>query len=681
MHNNKNAKGRTTVLYLLSSFFALIGLFGAGYLISKTPDNFIYISALCACALVVVLIIAAIIVNSAYRKRSIDGPQSETLFAIMYNEIRNLEEPAFICDPHGKIVWYNPYMQTSTGQKSPILGSYISNFFDGELLEDDFIPEIDFCDKKYRIERNGVKADDKSYFLFVLRDITKETELAKELKDTDKLIAYIAVDNIEELLQFEQDKYRNASAEIDELVRNWAASVNGVIKEYEKNKYIFIFEAQHLEEFFTETLNTLDEKGSDTESASLGFNILKQARDIRIGAAGIPVTLSIGIANISGTFEERDKASQECLKTALERGGDQALVKYVENGEIKEKTFGARTNAAQRRGRVRARVIANELVSHIVTASNVLIMAHARPDYDAIGASVGISKFCQLCGVKYNIVTDFKNTNVEKSLKYLDGVDEYYGKFIDKHEALDLVSDNTLLVLVDVNSPKQLESKDLAENIEKHIIIDHHRKGDDFIKEPIISYIETSASSASEIVTEMLEQTIRDENVLPCEAKLLFAGITLDTKQFTKNTGTKTYGASMYLRERGASYDDIADLFKSTLDDFLQEVSFGEHVELYGDNMAIAVKESGAGKGAEITAAKVADNLLTISGVEASFVVTKFDNMVKISARSNGNINVQIILNEIGGGGHFNSAAGTFVGESVKDVVKKLKEAIDKYKL
>ena len=154
MHNNKNAKGRTTVLYLLSSFFALIGLFGAGYLISKTPDNFIYISALCACALVVVLIIAAIIVNSAYRKRSIDGPQSETLFAIMYNEIRNLEEPAFICDSHGKIVWYNPYMQTSTGQKSPILGSYISNFFDGELLEDDFIPEVDFCDKKYRIERN-----------------------------------------------------------------------------------------------------------------------------------------------------------------------------------------------------------------------------------------------------------------------------------------------------------------------------------------------------------------------------------------------------------------------------------------------------------------------------------------------------------------------------------------------
>ena len=454
--------------------------------------------------LVLLLTVSAIIVNSAYKRRKIIGPQDEDLFLVMYNKIRSLNEPAFMCDSHGKIVWYNPFMQSASGQKSPILGSYVSNFFDGELLEEGDLADVDFDEKKYRIERTQIENGEKTYYLFVLRDITTEYYLGKELKDTDKLIAFIVVDNLEELLQFEQEKYRDASSEIGALIREWAASVNGVVKEYERDKYLFIFDAQHLDTFRTETLNEHEAENLEDESDHQGFNILKKARNIRIGAANIPVTISIGIAQIDGSFAEKEKASHACLENALQRGGDQAVVKI--GNEFKY--YGARLNATQRRTRVKARVFANELVSHIITAKNVIIMGHSFPDYDAIGSSVGVARFCQFCGIPCNIVTNFNNQNVVKSLQFLEDDKDYYGVFVDGATGLDLISDNTLLILVDVNNLRMVENPDIAKNVEKFIIIDHHRKNGEFEREPLINYIETSASSASEIVTEMIEQIL-----------------------------------------------------------------------------------------------------------------------------------------------------------------------------
>lgn len=677
MYGNKNSKGSVTALCFISAFLSLICLFLAGYFISTYPENFLYITVLGACVLVFLLVVSSIIINAVFKKRKIDGPNNPALGSIMYDKIRSLKEPAFICDSHGQILWYNTFMQEKSGETSPILGHRISQYIHSELFEEGEIADVIYGERNYSVERSKVDIAEKTYFLFVFRDITEKVALEKELRDTDKLIAFVVVDNLDELLQFEQEKYREASSEIGELIRDWAASVNGVIKEYERDKYIFIFDAQYLDVFRTEKLNELEAESLEDDSNEQGFNILKKARNIRIGAANIPVTLSIGIAQIDGTFAEKEKASHACLEMALQRGGDQAAVKIGNDF----KYYGARFSAAQRRTRVKARVVANELVGCIANASNVIIMAHKFPDYDAIGASVGVAKFCQFCGVKYNIVTNFNDLNVIKAMKLIEDDDTYKGIFVDGASGLDLISNNTLLILVDVNNFAMIENPDIARNVEKFVIIDHHRKMQEYDTDPIFTYIETSASSASELVTEMLEQTVPAELLKQNEANMLFAGISLDTKQLTKNTGTKTYGAAMYLRERGASYDDIANLFKTSLSDFLQETKYGELVEIYNGHMAIVAKENGNSKTDRILAARVADSLLKIDDVEASFVVVKISDIVHVSARSSGNVNVHLILEEIGGGGHYNAAGGQFAGDDVKNIVERLKKAIDKYSI
>lgn len=658
MYNNKNNKGRTTILYLIASVLALIALFGAGYAISIMPQSYLYISIMCSGALILLLIITAIIVNVVYRKRRIDGPRGPVLGSIMYDKINSLEEPAFICDSHGKFLWYNSFTQAGSGQKSPILGSYVTNFFPSSLTDEDYPLETVFNERNYKVERTKIKTGEKTYYLVVLRDTTKEVALEKFIRDNGKVVAYIIVDNLEELLQFEQEKYREAAAKIEEYVREWALGVGGILKEYERDKYIFVFNMEDLDKF------TADK-----------FDILDKVRDIRIGAGKIPVTISIGVAKIDGTLAENEKAAHACLEMALQRGGDQAVVKVGEKIEF----YGGHTNAAGKRTRVRARVVANELINHIASSGNVIIMAHKFPDYDAFGASVGISKLAKFCGVKFNIVTSPKDANIVKCMKFISDDEDYKGVFVDGAEGLDLVNSDTLLIVVDVNNFAMFESADIARNVNNMVIIDHHRKTAEFENEPLISYIETSASSASELVSEMLEQVLPIESLTKNEANLLLSGISLDTKQFTKSAGTKTYAAAMYLREHGASYEDIQDLFKTSLINYKQESHFGELVEIYKDKIAIAVNKNGRDSSDRILAARVADNLLEIEGVGASFTLIMIDSTVHISARSAGSINVQLILEELDGGGRFDAAGAQVKAENVEIVVQQLRQAIDKH--
>lgn len=675
MNYNKKNNGRIAALFFTLSFFALVGLFGTGYLISTMPDNFLFISLFCACVLILALTISTLIINAIYKKHKIDSPRHNDLLSIIYERVRNLEEPAFICDNHGKILWNNPFMQKVCGQKCPVLGSYTSNFFEGDILECNDLSNITFANKNYRVERTYVKIATDVYYVFVFRDITHECFLEKKLKDTDKLVAFVVVDNLEELLQFEQDTYRKASAQIGELVCEWAESLEGIYKEYEKDKYMVIFDARHLERLMTERLDP--DELLEGEVDEDGFNILKNARKILVGTAGIHVTLSIGIAysSIEDSILKKEKASHACLEMALQRGGDQAAVKIDNNF----KYFGAKFSAVQRRSRVKARIVANELVRYIDDAENVIIMAHKFPDYDAIGASIGIAKLCKFRNKTYNIVTNFNDLNVKKSLKLFNDDEEWNGIFVDGATALDNKSDGSLLILVDVNSASMVEYPDLLSNVNNHIIIDHHRKTDTSDSSPLVSYIETSASSASELVTEMLEQIMPANMLKQNEANMLLAGILLDTKQLTKNTGSKTYGAAMYLRDLGACYDNVASLFKTSLEDYQQESKYGELVEIYNDCMAIVVKEHGTTKADRILAARVADNLLKINDVEASFVLVKIDKVVHVFARSCGSVNVHLILEEMGGGGHFNVAGGQFTDENMESVVARLKTAINNH--
>ncbi len=658
MYNNKSNRGRTTILYLLASFFALASLFGAGYAISMMPESYLYITILCSGVLIFLLVMSVVIVNVAYNKRKIDGPRGPVLGSIMYDKINALNEPAFICDMHGKFLWYNSFTQLGAGQKSPILGSYVSNFFPSSLTDEEAPEKTVFNERNYAVERTKIKSGDKLYYLIVLRDITHQTALEKFIEDNNKVVAYIIVDNLDELLQFEQEKYKVAATKIEELVREWAQSVGGILKEYERDKYIFIFNSEDLEKFKNDK-----------------FEILDKVRDIRIGAGNIPVTISVGVAKIEGTLAEREKAAHACLEMALQRGGDQVVVKIDNDVEF----FGGRTNATAKRTKVMARVVANELINHIATASNVIIMAHKFPDFDAFGASIGIARLCKFCGAKFNVITNLKDTNIVKCMHFFKNDAEYKGVFIDSSDGIDLVRNDTLLIVVDVNNIDMFENADIAKNVKNIVIIDHHRKTAEFENEPLIPYIETSASSASELVSEMLEQVLPAETLQRNEANMLLAGISLDTKQFTKGTGTKTYGAAMYLRDHGASYEDIQALFKTSLREYKQESHFGEIIEIYRNCMAIALNPNGSEQSDRILAARVADNLLMIDGVAASFTLVTVGNTVHISARSNGSINVQLILEELHGGGRYDAAGAQVKEDNINAVLLRLKQAIDKY--
>lgn len=606
--------------------------------------------------LMLVLIAAGSLDEKGTKKQSI-GPM---LTGVMYEKINSLKEPALICDGSYKIVWANRFIHENTsggviGTSLHLLFDY--NIKDGEIGKRPVDTIVAFKGKDYIVDEDAIGADGKSYYLLTLRDTTELLALKQQMCDEEKIVAYVIVDNLEDLLQFEQERYRAAANEVEGHIREWAESVGGLVKEYERDKYLFIFDAQHLAKFIAEK-----------------FDILDKVRDIRVGSGNIPVTLSIGIADVKGNMEEKENAAHVALDMALQRGGDQAVIK----NDVGVSFFGGRTNSVQRRTKVRARVFANELINLMAKAGNVIIMGHKYPDYDAFGASIGVARFAMLCGVKFNIVTNFKDVNIKKCMKFFENDDAYRGVFVDSAKGLDLVRSDTLLVIVDVNNIKMFESEHIARSVNDIVIIDHHRKMAEFEKEPLLTYIEASASSASELVAEMLEQTLPLNTLQHNEANMLYSGIVLDTKQFSKGTGTKTYAAAIYLRENNASFENVQDLFKTNIREYRQEALFGERIEIYRNCMAIALNERGDDTADRVLAAKVADNLLMLEDVAASFALVQIDNVVHISARSNGTVNVQLILEGLNGGGRYD-AAGAQVKDTMASTLIRLKEAIDQY--
>lgn len=658
MYNNKSTRAKVSIICASAFVLATICVVVASLVASVIQNMVLPIMIVALSAFAILFTLTIVLVHLIFDKRERGIPKGPVLGSIMYDKINSLQEPALICDTLGKILWYNKFAQASSSQRSPILGAYVSSFFTVDLTDELNDEETTLAGKNYLIEKTKIKSGEHVYFLLVLRDVTKIVELEKYIRDNDKVVAYIMVDNLEELLQFEQEKYREAAGKIDDLLRAWAQSVDGILKEYEKDKYLFIFRACDLDRFMAED-----------------FDILNQVREIRVGTGNLPVTISIGVASVPGSLAEKEKTAHASLDMALQRGGDQAVVKIGEDTEF----FGGRTNATHKRTKVKARVVANELINYICNSSNVIIMAHSYPDYDAFGASVGIARLVMHCGVKLNIVTNLKDSNVIKCLKFFENDPEYKGIFVDSAKGLDLVRSETLLIIVDVNNIRMFESSDIAKNVDKIVYIDHHRKTAEFEKAPLISYIESSSSSASELVSEMLEQVLPQSTLKRHEANMLLAGISLDTKQFTKSTGTKTYAAAMYLRDNGASYEEIQDLFKTSLRDYKQESHFGEKIEMYRNCMAIALNPFGADASDRVLAARVADNLLMIEGVAASFALVLVGSTVHISARSNGSINVQLILEELNGGGRYDAAGAQVHDENIGAVLLKLKHAIDKY--
>lgn len=627
--------------------------------------------------MLVLLLVSEIIALKIYNVASfrIDDPDDDKHSPILGNItldfILRLYLPVVICDEGGKIIWYNNAFTKVANPREVLYTKYIDNLADvtvDEILSDtqssiddtkasDGVETVAY-DRVFRIKGYKIAAQGKDYIITVWNERTEMSQLAKRLADEETVIAYVMIDNLDELMQFVQEKYRSAAAQVEGILKEWADSVGGILKEYERDKFIFLFESRYLDEFIANK-----------------FEVLDRIREVRIGEGSMPVTVSIGISRVKGSLADRDRDAHASLDLALQRGGDQVVVKNAHNTEF----FGGRTKTVQKRTKVRARVIANQLSLEMAKSSNVLIMGHRNPDYDSIGACVGIARLAMFCGVKANIVVNREHENIKSAISRVSVLSEYTDIFVDSITGQDMITSNTLLVIVDVNNPAQYESSDIADNVASVAIIDHHRKTAEFKREPIISYIEPSASSACELVSEMLEQALSMGDLHREEADVLYAGMLLDTKQFSRNTGVRTFSAALYLRSEGANPTEVEKFFKSNLDDFMREAKFSMNVITYRQMFAISMSDSDGNFADRVAAAKAADKLLSVSGVMASFALVEVEGSVHISARSAGNINVQLILEKIGGGGYYEAAGALLRDMSMTAALTSLKEAIDDY--
>ncbi len=627
--------------------------------------------------MLVLLLVSELIALKIYKIASfrIDDPDDDKHSPILGNItldfILRLYLPVVICDEGGKIIWYNNAFAKVANPREVLYTKYIDNLADvtvDEILSDtqssiddteasDGVESVAY-DRVFRIKGYRIASQGKDYIITVWNERTEMSQLAKRLADEETVIAYVMIDNLDELMQFDQEKYRSAAAEVEGILKEWADSVGGILKEYERDKFIFLFESRYLDEFIANK-----------------FDVLDRIREVRIGEGSMPVTVSIGISRVKGSLADRDRDAHASLDLALQRGGDQVVVKNAHNTEF----FGGRTKTVQKRTKVRARVIANQLSLEMAKSSNVLIMGHKNPDYDSIGACVGIARLAMFCGVKANIVVNREHENIKNAISRVAMLPEYTDIFVDSITGQDMITSSTLLVIVDVNNPAQYESGDIADNVASVAIIDHHRKTAEFKHEPIISYIEPSASSACELVSEMLEQALPIGDLHREEADVLYAGMLLDTKQFSRNTGVRTFSAALYLRSEGANPTEVEKFFKSNLDDFMREAKFSMNVITYRQMFAISMSDSDGNFADRVAAAKAADKLLSVSGVMASFALVEVEGSVHISARSAGNINVQLILEKIGGGGYYEAAGALLRDMSMTAALTSLKEAIDDY--
>ncbi|MBO4213343.1 MAG: DHH family phosphoesterase, partial [Clostridia bacterium] len=413
------------------------------------------------------------------------------------------------------------------------------------------------------------------------------------------------------------------------------------------------------------------------------FSVLDKIRNVRLAddANSMPITVSMGIAatkTSDGNFNLSDfeRDAMAALEIAFQRGGDQVVVK-TENGL---EYFGGITKAAQKRTKNRARFIASQLCTLISNSSQVIVMGHKNPDFDSIGACIGVARLAMFCGVDCHIVSDFESINFETLTERIDFPEEYRSIFTDAVTAIDMITPDTLVVVADVNNMAIVEAPEIVSNAKSVFIIDHHRQTDELPGNVITpSYIEPAASSTCELIAEMLEDSLPNGDLLKEEALAILAGIMVDTNNFTRSTSTRTFGAALYLRSQGANTEYARTFFSEEFSEYLSEAKFGTDVSIYRHNIAITRSEGTGDVNDRVAAAKAADKLLSVRGIDASFALVKIGEGVNISGRSNGKVNVQLILEKFNGGGHFDVAGARIDETTLDEATERLKKAINDY--
>ncbi len=523
-------------------------------------------------------------------------------------------------------------------------------------------------DKKvYKIRGSIVKSKkrdkrkQKEYILSLyFIDETKYNELFDKYNNSKPCIGIAMIDNYEDIIQrILPEKKIELLAKIEKEIIEWITRAGGLIIKTERDNFICVFDQQYLAEFEKEK-----------------FNILDKIKTIEFDDGKFQITLSIAISNDGKSNYEKYKSALNAMDIVLGRGGDQVVVR--KNG--KYKFYGGKTLEVEKRTKVKARAVAQSISGLISESENIFIMGHKNIDIDAFGSALGMYRLSKTLGKNCYIASEPKGKSLGKFLEVLEGMDEYKGAIITESEALELINPNTLLIIVDTHKTSYVEFPDLLEKIERKIVIDHHRKAPDCIENALIAFHEVYASSAAELVTEIIQYAQDDVTLTLIEAESLYGGIMVDTKDFTFKTGVRTFEAAAYLRKYGVDIIKVKKWFQADLESYNIIADIVKNVEIIDNTIAISMYENEDENG-NLICAKAADELLTISDITASFVMTKIGDKVFISGRSIGDINVQVILEKLGGGGHITLAGAQLEGFTIEEAKDELIIRINEYLL
>lgn len=643
----KGRKVSGNFILILCIFALCLGLTVFSYFYNKT-------AALVSAALLIIFAAAFVVARSAL-KRKYRESISAAAFAVSGKNTEKLQSsvmPVLVLSADNEAVWCNDAFKNSVTADS-VVGKNLNDIFDeltAQKLESYGSADVAINDKIFKVYSVG-SAEKVIYFI----DQTALKKTAAEYKFSRPVAAMLEIDSLEEMLRDENGSRRaQVMGDIQQLIEEWFSHTSGIIRPLSDARFFLVFEERYLKVFEEEK-----------------FSILENVRNYEFDAEK-SLTLSIGVAYGCKTLKEAEIFSRQLLDMALSRGGDQAAVKSPD-GEYR--FYGGVKAAGEKGSRVRSRITANSLKKMITNAANVVVMGHKFSDLDSIGSALGIAAIAQSCETPVFIATDFDNSLAKPLFRYMaeNGFGDF---FVTEKQALEQIDQNTLLIITDTHRKSFTEFPDIYLKANQKIVIDHHRKATDFIDDALIFYSEPISSSASEIVTEFW-QYIGSGYIAKPIANALLAGIMLDTKNFVMGTGVRTYEAAAYLRKCSADPIAAKKFFAASVDIAKAKNGVVSTAELY-KNCAIAKDISGA-EDARLICSQAADEMLGIEGVKASFVIFETKNGVSISARSYGEINVQLIMEKLGGGGHRTMAAAMLTDTDIVSAYNALKEKIDEY--
>lgn len=584
---------------------------------------------------------------------------TDEIKANINDNISNMSYPIALIDNEGNILWANKRLKEELNlldlQEQNIL-SIGRNLDLHKLLkcDKDLGQRVKIKDTFYSIYANNISGENIKYNEAKYLVYFNEVSNLRDLYSTRESIMLIEVDNLSEALERTDEANRPMlAAEVEKAINSYSKKLKAMIIKYEYNKYCLSVQDKYI-----------------NDEINCKFNILDEISNIDRGNK-LEVTLSIGIGRGGDNPQENYNNAMTARELALGRGGDQAVIKNNE----KITFFGGNSRELEKRTRVRARVIAQALRELIFESSNIFIMGHKNPDMDSLGASIGLWSSIRQLGKNCNIIIDNDITAIDYYMTKLKKDDKYDNLFISSEEAEKNINDKTLLIIVDVHNKGYVNNLDIVERINRKIIIDHHRRSPDIIEGALLNYIEVYASSTSEMVTELIQYMLQKPRIPKIIAEGLLGGIFMDTKGFQFKSGVRTFDAAAFLRSLGADTIEVKKMFTDSLDDYLFISDTIRNAEVH-ENLAIAVCPSGVNN--TVIVARAADELLGISGIDVCFVLCNINDSIIISGRSTGEVNVQVILEELGGGGHMNMA-GAKLECTIDEAVNLLKEAINKH--